>query len=126
MINFNGSFIWHPLNQKFLPVNLSFNFDVARRLVRSHSIQKCVKNIVVENNDGTFAWYLPTNEEEKKSFFKNFHIRDEQHLHPVIADLSNIKDVDIHSILIQLKNDSFLDEIMYEIRQHSETLITRV
>lgn len=126
MINFNGSFIWHPLNQKFLPINLSFNFDVARRLVRSHSIQKCVKNIVVENNDGTFAWYLPTNEEEKKSFFKNFHIRDEQHLRPVIADLSNIKDVDIHSILIQLKSDSFLDEIMYEIRQHSETLITRV
>ena len=109
-----------------MPVNLSFNFDVARRLIRSHSIQKCVKNIVVENNDGTFAWYLPTNEEEKKSFFKNFHIRDEQHLHPVIADLSNIKDVDIHSILIQLKSDSFLDEIMYEIRQHSETLITRV
>jgi uncharacterized protein YjfI (DUF2170 family) len=105
---------------------LSFNFDVARRLVRSHSIQKCVKNIVVENNDGTFAWYLPTNEEEKKSFFKNFHIRDEQHLRPVIADLSNIKDVDIHSILIQLKSDSFLDEIMYEIHQYSETLITRV
>ena len=126
MINFNGSFIWHPLNKKFLPVNLSFNFDVARRLIRSHSIRKCVKNIVIENNDGTFAWMLPTNEEEKQSFFRNFHIRDEQHLRPIINNLLSIRNIDIHSILVQLKSDSFLDEIMYEIRQNSETLITRV
>ena len=127
MCNLNGAYIWNPADDKFVPVNLCFNSDVAVRILSSRKILKYVDNFVVENYKGTYMRYLPAPDKQSAEY-SSFHIKPDQTVIQIGTNLTKLKNTDCYSVLLQLKGKSKedLNNLIFELRLFSKTLITRV
>lgn len=124
MVNFNGSYITNPSNEKFLPINLGFNYKIAIQIFKNKVIHQWIENIIVENNDGVYVYNPPKNKIQRDTLYSHFHIENNSRVKFIAKNWSNIRS-DIHSILILIKNDEYLDDVTYEIKRLSNTLIVR-
>ncbi len=124
MVNFNGSYITDPSNDKFMPINLGFNYHIAIQIFKNKLIHQWIQNVIIENIDGVFIYKKPKDPAQKKSLYSHFHIEKNDKFKYISKDWSNINS-DIHSILILMKDEKYIDEITYEIKRLSNTLIVR-
>ncbi len=123
--NRNGAYIWHPNNPKFNALNFSFSFDVIEKILKQKIIKKSARNIVILNNKGAFVSHFPSTANEKEWYYQNLHIRDDGHLFKINPDFSNVKGIDVQTVILMLSNTSNLDDIMYLFHLHSQTLTAR-
>ncbi len=124
MVNFNGSYINNPSKPKFTPINLGFNYKIAINIFNNKRIHKWIGNVIIENMDGVFVYKEPKNIKQRNTLYSHFHIEKKDKFRYIANDWSNIHS-DIHSILILLKNENYIDELTYEIKRLSNTLIVR-
>ncbi|MDR3163602.1 MAG: Cof-type HAD-IIB family hydrolase [Mycoplasmataceae bacterium] len=125
LINYNGSYITNPSNPKFTPLNLGFSNDILRKIMNNKNILKHVNNILVENTEGDFIWKKPKSEKERFALFNHFHITSKSDKYSYIKPkLANIT-ADVHSILLHIKSDKYIDDLSYEIKSIANTLIVR-
>lgn len=124
MVNFNGSYITDPSNKKFMPINLGFSHKIAIQIFKNKNIHQWIQNVIIENVDGVFVYKRPKDAAQRKSLYSHFHIEKNDKFKYISKDWSNINS-DIHSILILMKHDKYIDEITYEIKRLSNTLIIR-
>lgn len=124
LVNYNGSFISNPSNSKYQPLNLSFSYELAKNIFKNKKIRSSINNIIIENNEGVFVSNKIFSTRDKYTLFDHFHINSEKEVKFIKPDWSNIKS-DIHSILIQVNNSQNIDDITYEIKSLSNTLMIR-
>ncbi len=124
MVNFNGSYINNPSKPKFTPINLGFNYKIAINIFNNKRIHKWIENVIIENMDGVFVYQEPKNVKQRNALYSHFHIEKKDKFRYIAKDWTNIHS-DIHSILILLKNEKYIDELTYEIKRLSNTLIVR-
>lgn len=126
MVNFNGSYIWYPNHENvFKTIELSFNYHVVHDLLKSSKINRYVENFIIETSNGRFMKFISKNARERAAIFRRFHVSNKNEITIANRDLSNIKS-DVHSFLIQIKNDRYINDLMREIRYLNDTLYTRV
>ncbi len=123
--NHNGSYIWHPKNPEFKALSFSFSFDVIKKILKQKVIKKSARNIVILNNKGAFVSHFPTTTKEKEWYYQNLHICDNGHLFKIEPDFSNVKGIDVQTVILMLSDTSKLDDIMYLFHLHSQTLTAR-
>ena len=60
--------------------------------------------------------------------FNTFGIKPDQKINRADPELANIKDVDTHAILLQVKDNrkDYMNQLLYELHLLSKTLLTRV
>lgn len=126
MVNYNGAYIYNPNNKLYPALNLGFNFAIIKKILTTPSIVSHINNYVIETNNGTFFKRIPTDESAKSLLYSSFHVHDLNLVKQVEPDFSNVKDYDVHSVLLQAKDSEQLDDILYELRRFSKTLITRI
>lgn len=124
--NYNGSYIWHPNNPEFKVFTFSFNYEVIENILNEKVIWKSVKNIVILNNKGTYISNFPTTKKDKEWYYQNLHITDDGNVFQIDKNLSNIKGVDVRSVILLLNDESKLDEVMYLLHLYSPTLTARL
>lgn len=124
MVNFNGSYITDPSNRKFMPINLGFSYKIAISIFNNKNVHNWIQNVIIENTDGVFIYKKPKDLEQKRALYSHFHIQKKDKFKYITKDWGNINS-DIHSILILMKSDKYIDEITYEIKRLSNTLIVR-
>ena len=128
MCNLNGAYIWNPSDKGFVPVNLCFNWEVCVKILTSKRIMKYVKNFVIENYKGTYIKRIPKNKKDLKKLLKRFHLHKDQELTLCDKSFKNLKGVDCHSILLQVKEESkeTLNMLIYELHRFSKKLNSHV
>ena len=127
MCNLDGAYIWNPSDEKYLPLNLCFNTDIAIKILSTKKVMKYVDNFTIENYEGAFMRYVPKTMVHDGQF-NSFGIKPDQKINVCKPDFSNIKNIDCHSILLQVKNNrkDYLDLLLFELHLMSKTLLTRV
>ena len=128
MCNLNGAYIWNPSDKGFVPVNLCFNWEIAINILKSKHIMQYVENFVVQNYKGTYMKYVPSINEGLREIVNAFHIRKNQKVTLCRKDLSNLKEVDCHSIIMQVKSKdkNTLNKLIYELHRFSKKLNSHV
>lgn len=124
LLNFNGSYISNPSDKMFIPLNLGFSNEILRKIFFNKKILQWAKNILVENTEGDFIWKKPETANESASLWAHFHLSSDAKHKYIAKDLSNIR-TDVHSILIDLKDDKYINLLAYEIKSITATLIVR-
>lgn len=124
MINYNGSLISNPSNEKFTQINLAFSKKIVVDFFNNKEITNNIENALIEGQDGAFFLRKPTSPEQISSFLQHFHL-DSNGVNNVFSkNLTNIKS-DINSILVQVKNETKIDDLIYNIKSLTTTLIAR-
>ena len=128
MCNLNGAYIWNPSDKDFVPVNLCFNWEIATKILQSKHSMQYVENFLVQNYKGTYVKYLPSINEGLRELVNAFHIRKNQKITLCRKDLSNLKEVDCHSIILQVKSKdkNTLNKLIYELHRFSKKLNSHV
>ncbi|WEK82804.1 MAG: HAD family hydrolase [Mycoplasma sp.] len=129
MINYNGALISQPNDKNFQPIHLIFSFDIVSKILTSKKTKKYITNFIIENSDGVFIKEIPEDENLKEQLFKNFHLRsdgEERTVRLVSKNLANVAHKSVHSVIIHVNGKENLDQLMYELRKFSKTLITRL
>jgi HAD superfamily hydrolase (TIGR01484 family) len=93
-------------------------------IMSNKKVLQWVDNILVENSEGNFIWKEPQSEEEATALFSHFHIEKTTNYRFINKDLSNIK-ADINSILIDMKSEKYINDLVTEIKSLTNTLIVR-
>ena len=124
--NYNGSYIWHPNDHEFKEFSFSFNYDVIENILNKKAIWKSIKNIIILNNKGIYIANFPVTKKEKEWYYQNLHITSNSNIFQIDKSLSNIKGVDVRSVILLLNDKSKLDEVMYLLHLHSQTLTARL
>lgn len=124
--NFNGAMLLNPYSKNFREVNLSFNFEILRKILTSKHVLPYINNYCIENHDGTFFKELPEDPQMKERIFTAFHLHSGDEVKVIEKNFRNVRNSDVHSVLLQINNADNLDHLLYEIRQFSKTLITRL
>ena len=127
MCNLDGAYIWNPSDKSFSPINWCFNSRTALKILTNKKIMRYVDNFCVENYKGVFLRYRPKVMVHDGQF-NTFGIKPDQKINLCSKNLSNIKGVDCHAILLQVKdgNKDNLDQLLFELHFVSKTLLTRV
>ncbi len=124
--NFNGAMLQNPTRESFKEVNLTFNFEIVKKILTSKHILPYISNYVVENHEGTFFKTIPDDEKTRQKLYDAFHLHGGD-LHKIIQkNFKNIADTDVHSVLLKINDAKALNRLLYEVRQFSKTLITRI
>ncbi|AIV03763.1 HAD superfamily hydrolase Cof [Candidatus Malacoplasma girerdii] len=128
MVSFNGSLITNPSSKNFAPINLCFNFDIVRKILNDKKLKPLINNCLIENSSGVFVKNVPNDKKLKKEILDSFHIAiDSQRLVKRISpNFANVRNHDLHSVLLHIKDKKNLDKVMYELRKFSRTLVTRL
>ncbi|MCF0227620.1 MAG: HAD-IIB family hydrolase [Malacoplasma sp.] len=127
MCNLDGAYIWNPTDSTYLPINLCFNSEIAIKILSSKKVMRYVDNYTVQNYRGFYVRYIPK-KKLKDCQFNTFGIKPDQKVELTGKDFKNIRGVDCHGILLQVKNGNkkYLDELLFELHLLSKTLLTRV
>lgn len=124
--NLNGSILTNPSDKNFLPINLTFNKNIIKDLIKNKKIIQNIGCILVENFKGA---YIISNDADNsfitKQFLNKFHINKKDKIYNIsYKDYAKI-DTDINSILIYIKNKSIIDELSFTIKSITATLVVR-
>lgn len=126
LINLNGSYIWHPYDKNLLPINIAFNKELVKRLVLEKNIFGHLNNIIAESYNAMYILNKPSKLEEieelNELFKINVNITENQFYGK--KHLLNMK-MDPNTVLLQLKNPKYLDEVVYYIKQRFNTFVVR-
>lgn len=126
VVNYNGAYIYNPNNKLYPALNLGFNFAIIKKILTTPKIVSHLCNYVIETNNGAFFKRIPTDKSAKNLLYSSFHVHDVTSIKKVNRDFSNVEDYDVHSVLLQTKDSEQIDDILYELRRFSKTLITRI
>lgn len=124
LVNYNGSYMSNPSNHSYSPLNLGFNRSILGKIIQNKKIMDRIDNILVEHSNGYALYRKPKTKKEIKALLDHFHLEDTKNFNYIKDDLSNIKG-DVHSILLDLQNDTKHDELFFEIKQIASTLMVR-
>lgn len=124
MVNHNGAKISHPYDSEFEPIHFMFKKDILIELLKDVNIVKFVRNILVENNYGSFFFKTPKKDIEKEMLLEHFHVDRNSEIKYIESDFSNLSG-DIFAALIQLNDNKDIDELIYNIKSLTSTLIAR-
>lgn len=124
LVNYNGSFMSNPSNDSYSPLNLGFNRSILAKILANKEITGQIENILVEHSSGYALYKKPTSRKQVKALFNHFHLDDKEDFIYIKRNLSNIKG-DIHSILLDLKDHARFDNVFFEVKQITSTLMVR-
>ncbi|WP_084266120.1 Cof-type HAD-IIB family hydrolase [[Mycoplasma] testudinis] len=126
LINLNGSYIWHPYDKDFLPINIVFQKDLVKRLLLKKNIMKRIDNVIVENRSGTFILKKPTEKHEIAEFNQWFHIQmDDEKMNFFGHDKMLNMEFDPNAILLQIRDNRCIDEVTYYLKETFNTFVIR-
>jgi HAD superfamily hydrolase (TIGR01484 family) len=124
LVNYNGSFMSNPSNKHYRPLNLGFNRSILSKILSNKKIIESIHNVLVEHSTGYALYRKPSSRDEYKALLEHFHLEENSTINIIKKDLSNING-DIHSILLDLRSHTKHDELFYEIKQITSTLMVR-
>lgn len=126
MANLNGSIISNPRDVDFSLINLTFSREVVKWLFQDKTLMKYMGCIFVENIDGVYMLSNEKNEFVQKELLSKFHVDTEiDNVNLLKLNQVGKVDKDINTILIYIKDKSFMDEITFKIKNITSTLIVR-
>ena len=126
IVNLNGSYIWHPYDEYFLPINIVFQKSLVKSLLLEKKIMSRIDNIIVENRSGTYILNKPAIDHEVKEFNEWFHVvmNDDQNIFFGKQQLLKMR-YDPNAMLLQIRDQKCIDEVTYYIKETFNTFVVR-
>lgn len=124
MINYNGSYICNPSDPDFAPIDLKFSKEIVREILNIPRIHELVNNVLIEGHDQCCLLHEEKNEILHQEMSKVFHVQTDGGILNLNNDINNL-DHDVNSVLLNVKDNSFFDELVYWIKMAASTLIVR-
>lgn len=123
LVNYNGAYISDPVGKKF-ENNLCFSKEIALDLFKNKKITSRVDNALIEGKAGAYFYKKPLDKKEIEMFYSHFHLKDGGENIVFNSDLSNFNS-ELNSILIKVKDNVDIDDLIFSIRKLTGTLVCR-
>lgn len=131
MANYNGSYISNPSDKSFDPINMTFNKEIVKAILKDEYIAKNISNAVVESDNVARILHDDLDPQVWKSFIDIFHVpvKDLNNKNSgVIIQKENDEIVlpkDVNALLLNVSNKQLFDSMVFHIKKIAPTLAVR-
>lgn len=123
LVNQNGSFMSKPDDPSYIPIAIGFSKHLLKLLLENKVLKKLMQNVLIEGMGICWLWKKPTNSQVEEEMKEIYHLKGRK-VSVIDEDFSKIT-TDISNMIFQIPDECDLDQIIYEIKSVSPTLIAR-